>query len=336
MAIRFIALYLLASVFLHGRLIWPTPNPAFECGEPIESYVQATASEDPRSGLFGCVRNGGHSFHEGLDLYPIRRDSRGNALDTVFSILPGRVVYVNRIPAHSSYGNYVVVQHKGDRMCYHSLYAHLASVDDGIETGVPVESGTVLGIMGRSASYPIPKHRAHLHFEIGVRLTDDFQRWYDRQNFESQNRHGIWNGMNLAGIDPKSFYEAMKTKEVRHFYDHFRRLPIAARIRVYTREVPDFVKNHPVLLTRPYEGRTVIAWTIAFTRYGVPKEWTPHFTEESSGASPEGVEIVAYNPQMIRRGRNCCRVLDIQDGRPRISARTMTTLEKLFDLKKKL
>ena len=62
--------FLFVPVLVEASLIWPTPNPAFQNGKPIEAYVQATVSGRVESGLFGCVRNGGSRFHEGLDLYP--------------------------------------------------------------------------------------------------------------------------------------------------------------------------------------------------------------------------------------------------------------------------
>jgi hypothetical protein len=331
MRLLFILLLSSASA-LQASLLWPTPNPAFQQGKPIETYIQPTISGNPSSGLFGCVRNGGSRFHEGIDLYPIKRDSRGEALDPIFSVLPGKVVHVSRISGYSSYGRYVVVEHDGEVPAYHTLYSHLASVAEGIAPGVRVEQGTVLGVMGRSATYTIPRSRAHLHFEIGFRLSDDFQTWFDRQNFSSVNRHGIWNGMNLVSIDPKRFYEAIRAGEVSNLRDHLRRLPPAARIRVHTRKVPDFVKNYPALLTRPYSGKTVIAWDIAFTRYGLPREWTPRFNGEGLSGRPGDVKVIAYNPSLIKP-QTCKRVLDIRNGKPSISSETITTIKKLFGFK---
>ena len=329
---RHILLFLLSSASVCADLIWPTPNPAFQNGEAIESYVQPTVSGNPDSGLFGCVRNSGSRFHEGLDLYPVKRDDRGEALDPIFSVLPGKVVHVSRVSGYSSYGRYVVVMHDTEAPAYHTLYAHLASVGDGIAPGVRVEAGTVLGIMGRSASYTIPRSRAHLHFEIGFRLTDSFQAWYEQQKFGSKNRHGIWNGMNLVSIDPMSFYEAIRSGKAKNLRDYLHRLPAAVRIRINTNKVPDFVQNYPALVTRPYTGKTLVAWDIAFTRYGVPKEWTPRFSEEGLSGRPGDVKIIAYNPSLVG-GQSCRQVVNINGSKPSISSGTITTLKKLFGFK---
>jgi hypothetical protein len=313
-------------------LIWPTPNPAFQNGQSIEAYVQPTASGVVTSGLFGCVRNGGARFHEGLDLYPVTRDKRGEALDPVFSILPGRVVHVNRTAGHSSYGRYIVVEHDGETPAFHTLYAHLASIADGIVPGARVDSGTGLGVMGRSASYSIPKARAHLHFEIGFRLTDDFQRWYDRRKFGAKNRHGKWNGMNLVSIDPLDFYRAVRHGKVRNVNEYLKTIPAYARIRVHTTQIPNFVLNYPALVTRPYAGKQVVAWDIAFSQYGVPKEWTPRFAQENIGGRSGDVKVLAYDPKRLQQ-QACRRVLDLGGKTPKISSGTLSTLKKLFGFK---
>jgi len=311
-------------------LTWPTPNPAFQEGRPIESFVQPTSSGRVESGLFGCTRNDGAKFHEGLDLFPIKRDRRGEALDPVYAILPGRVAYVSRTAGHSSYGRYVVVVHDGEAPAWHSLYAHMASIHSAIEPGVRVGAGTVLGIMGRSAAgYRIPRSRAHVHLEVGFRLTDGFQDWFDRQKFGSRNRHGAWNGMNLVGIDPLRFYRAMRSGEVSGLQEHLRRLPVAGRIRVYTGQVPDFVERYPALVTRTYAGRELVAWDIAFTEFGVPKAWTPRFAEEGLPGRPGDVRVLTYNPALLK-AQTCRRVIRIGGGQPTIAPGTLSTLKKLF------
>ncbi|MDQ8193239.1 M23 family metallopeptidase [Coraliomargarita sp. SDUM461004] len=328
----FLLLALLVPLFANANLIWPTPNPAFQNGESIESFIQPTVSGVAESGLFGCVRNSGSRFHEGLDLFPVERDRRGEALDPVYAVLPGKVVHTSRVAGHSSYGRYVVVEHDREVPSYHTLYAHLASVSDGIVPGARVEAGTVLGIMGRSATYTIPRSRAHVHFEIGFRLTRDFQAWYDRQKFGSKNQHGSWNGMNLVSIDPLAFYRSIRHGEVKNLYEHLHRLPAFARIRVYSDKVPGFVEDYPSLVTKPFVGRAVVAWDIAFTQYGVPKEWTPRFAEDQLKGQAGDVKVIAYNPTLLE-AQSCRRVLDLAGPTPTIASGTIITIKKLFGFK---
>ncbi|MFQ3226110.1 MAG: hypothetical protein ACI8Z5_002379 [Lentimonas sp.] len=338
MYLRFFQLLALGVALLLGQgavfagLIWPTPNPAFQNGQSIEAFIQPTASGVPESGLFGCVRNSGGRFHEGLDLYPVERTRSGEPVDAVYSVLPGRVVHVNSKSGYSSYGRYIVVEHYQEIPAFHTLYAHLASVGEGIKVGARVESGTQLGIMGRSASYSIPRTRAHLHFEIGFRLTNQFQGWYDRQKYGSKNRHGNWNGMNLVSLDPLDFYQAIRRGKVSNVYEYLKVTPATARIRVQTSAIPDFVTDYPALVTRSYAGKQVVAWDIAFSQYGVPKEWTPRFADEAIGGRPGDVKVLAYSPTLLKE-QTCRRVLDMGGNTPKISSGTLSTLKKLFGFK---
>lgn len=326
------SIYLSAIGFgpvLYG-LVWPTPNPAFQQGRGAEDFIQPTASGKLESGLFGCVRNGGSRFHEGIDLFPLRRDRSGEAADSIYSVLPGRVVHVSSVSGHSSYGRYIVVEHDRALPVFVSLYSHLSSIADGIKPGARVDSGTVLGVMGRSArGYTIPKSRAHLHFEISFSLTDRFQEWYELQSFDDPNRHGKWNGMNLVGIDPLAFYQAMLAGRVDTMREHLRTLPVAARIRVFSRTIPDFVNRHPSLLTRTPLSGELIAWDVAFTPFGLPLQWTPRFASEKLTGRPGDVQILAYQSRLLQ-GQTCQRVLDLTASGPKITSLTMSNLKKLF------
>ncbi|MGC6455382.1 MAG: M23 family metallopeptidase [Coraliomargaritaceae bacterium] len=314
---------------VHG-LVWPTPNPAFQQGRGVEEFIQPTASGTLESGLFGCVRNGGSRFHEGIDLFPLRRDRSGEAADVIYSVLPGRVVHVNSVSGHSSYGRYIVVEHDRAIPAFVSLYSHLSTIAEGVKPGVRVDSGSVLGVMGRSAGgYSIPKSRAHLHFEIGFQLTNGFQEWYEQQGYEEPNRHGIWNGMNLVGIDPLAFYQAVLSGRVDTMKEHLFTLPIAARIRVFSRTTPDFINRYPSLLTRSTESGEVIAWDIAFTPFGLPLQWTPRFATEGLSGRPGDVQILAYQSRLLK-AQPCQRVLNLSASGPRMTTLTQSNLKKLF------
>ena len=326
-----ICLYFSLSVFsnsVSSGLVWPTPNPAFQTGKPIEAFIQPTASGKVESGLFGCVRNNGYRFHEGIDLYPIRRNPEGEALDSVYSVLPGRVVYINKIAEYSSYGRYVVVQHDDEELAFHTLYAHLAEISKGIFSGVDVASGTVLGVMGRSANHAIPVSRSHLHFEIGFRLSNNFQDWYDQQKFDTENHHGVWNGMNLISLDPLDFYKVMQSGRAGSLGEYLKMLPVVARIRIHASKIPWFIQDYSAFMTRPYRNKTVKAWDIAFTAHGLPKEWTPRFDNEVIHLPKNSVEILAYDPKYLNQ--SCNRVFNPGTQYPEVSKETLDTLRKLF------
>lgn len=309
---------------------WPTPNTAFAEGRALSAFIQPTSSGLLDSGLFGCVRNGGTRFHEGIDLFPIRHDSSGEAVDAIYAILPGRVVHVSGTAGHSSYGRYVVVAHQQASLQFYSLYAHLASIHSAIKPGVSVSAGSVLGVMGRSAAgYRIPQSRAHLHFELALKLSDQFQAWYDRQRFGSQNRHGIWNGMNLIGVDPLEFFQQCRLGKVSDFRSYLQQKKVLARIRILTSQIPNFVRNHPTLLTAPHEGRKLLAWDIGFSQYGIPIEWTPRFETTEIDGDQGDVFVIAYSSGTVS-DQTCRQVVKVKGNQVRISTDTLRTLQLLF------
>lgn len=295
-------------------LVWPTPSTAFAEGLPYTEFVQATASGNPESALFGCVRNDGRRFHEGLDIRPILPRRRGEATDPIYAVADATVAYVNSVAGNSSYGRYIVLVHDQHEPAFYTLYAHLRSVDDSIEIGGRVEQGQVIGIMGRSAGgYTIPQSRAHLHFETGLRLSDSFQNWYDQQGFGSANHHGVYNGMNLVAWDPLDFYEWKRDFPGGTTQDYLDGLIVGAIIQVRSSRIPDFVQRYPALLTRAIPSEGVGGWQIEFSAWGLPIRWTPLTTNHSIAERNEGEVIVSgIHPSALQA--YACRQLISMNG----------------------
>lgn len=97
-------------------------------------------------------------------VHPIlHRARRHNGIDfaaprgtPVYSVAKGYITFVGR---QSGYGNLVKVDHPGP---YETAYAHLQGFADGIEEGVEIEKGRVLGYVGTTGLATGP----HLHFEL--------------------------------------------------------------------------------------------------------------------------------------------------------------------------
>ncbi|AWT60578.1 MAG: hypothetical protein DF168_01793 [Candidatus Moanabacter tarae] len=317
----FIVTYLLIlsaqiSVGERVRLKWPTPNRAFLESNPAASYVQPSESGTFESGLYGCFRNSGLRFHEGIDLKPVLKDGRGQALDPIFAVMDGEVVHVNDIPGNSRYGRYIVVEHTNLNPAVYTLYAHLSEVSPVVEIGMTLEAGAVIGRMGHSSGgYTIPSQRAHLHFEMGLMLSGNFQKWYDLQNFKEQNYHGPWNGLNLVGFDPLEFFGNFKNGVVRQPFDHIVRLPTAFTVKINTSEVPDFIQRYPALATLPFQDRTLTAWEIEFSGFGIPKLWRPILDGASPIGEKEGsFKLVSVKKEFLKG--SLCRevILQCKDG----------------------
>ena len=212
---------------------------------------QPTASGAPESGTYGTVRMGqvGNQllprFHEGIDIAALDRDRAGRPLDDVFAALHGTVAFVNRVAGNSDYGRYVVLTHHDPAGPFYTLYGHLADVDPALREGDVLNAGARLGRMGNSAIEPIPMARAHLHFEIGMIYNQHFLSWPGRAR--RQTPGGLYNGQNLAGLNPILVFRDRAATDDLTLLDHLGRLPPAFEIVVSARRLPDFFARHPAL-----------------------------------------------------------------------------------------
>jgi len=256
------------------ELFWPTENTAFYLGKDPVDYLQATGSGRIESGDYGCTRNGGTRFHEGIDLKAIRRDANGIARDPIRAIHDGLVVHLSADPSRSNYGTYVVISHQNRGLEWCSLYAHLRSVSPTLKVGETVRGGEVIGIMGNTSStMEIPESRAHLHLEIGFRLTSYFDNWYKKQDYASANHHRSWNGINFVGIDPIAFYRYAIEHPEEHLESFFIEQPVSFEMLIHFQDLPDFILRNPAFLGEMRRFSDSSWFLVGFTWYGLPIEW---------------------------------------------------------------
>ncbi|MEO1656387.1 MAG: M23 family metallopeptidase [Pseudomonadota bacterium] len=109
----------------------------------------------PKSCLSSNFGNRRGKLHKGIDL-------QSRPAGPVVAAGPGTVVESGY---RDDYGNYVLIKHSETVF---TRYAHLQNRTGEAQEGRTVQTGTVLGIMGNTASYSIP---IHLHYEI---LTGDY------------------------------------------------------------------------------------------------------------------------------------------------------------------
>jgi peptidoglycan LD-endopeptidase LytH len=333
-----VLLPLVAGATAIGPLHWPVPSQGFVSGEPEATWVQPTATGEPLSALFGCVRNNGTRFHEGLDLAPVLARRRGEPTDRVLAIAAGVVTHISAQAGDSSYGRYVVIEHDGLNPAVYSLYAHLASVEPTLRRGARVAAGQSLGVMGRSAAgYHIPQDRAHLHLEIGLRLSDNFQPWYDAKlasrQFSTPNRHANFNGANLVGWDPLATYRFFQQRAGASLLDYLRTIDTGAIVHVRTARIPDFVRRYPALLDGRLP-RAVAGWEVHLSGWGLPLRWRPLTEAEAQrvGAVDGSVRIDAINPAELERYA-CRQLVQYVRGGATVPGDSMRlVLELLFGL----
>lgn len=264
---------------------FPTENTALLDNRPQDFYMyvdrnfEGVKSQPWQAGAYGFTRTLVRTqagpvavkFHEGIDIKPLKRDASGAPLDDVHPVAGGIVVHASSNPAHSNYGRYVVIEHRPADGPFYSLYAHLASVS--CKEGDQVGTGNVIGRLGYSG-VGLNKTRAHVHLELCLKLQDDFETWYSSLKLGTPNRHGAYNGLNLAGFDPAPVLLQCKDGAEFSLSRHISSLPVQYVVRVpSTGTAPDLVKRYPFML-KPGPANPK-SWEISFTGTGVPVSVTP-------------------------------------------------------------
>lgn len=263
---------------------FPTANKALLERDGGDRFLVGTPGRTWESGSYGCVRSDGYQLHEGVDIRALTRDKRGEPADPVMATADGVVVYVNRRPELSNYGNYVVVQHVVEGMDLFSLYAHLAQVRDGLYPGTRVKAGETLGVMGRTSNTQarISKERAHLHFELALRLSDRFAEWRRAREPNQRNDHGEWNGQNLVGLDvARVLREQARLGNAFSIRRFIREQTELCRVQVRATQF-SFLKRYPGLIeSNPRAAKEGVAgYELALNYAGLPFLMVPRTAAE--------------------------------------------------------
>ena len=262
------------------NLALPTENDALFRGGGAGFYQYVTRdfkgekSTPWEGGQYGFVRNPVETaaglvysrFHEGIDIRPLRRDARREPLDEVHAIASGRVVYVNLSAGHSNYGKYVVVEHRWDGASYYSVYGHLASV--AVHPGHEVARGERLGIMGYTGD-GLDQARAHVHLELNLMVSRRFESWYNHFVKTDPNRHGIYNGINLNGLDIARLYLAQRKRPGLTIPQFLSDEETFYKVTLPATKNFDLVERYPWLL-RKTPASPPPSWVVSFNRAGIP------------------------------------------------------------------
>lgn len=304
----------LAGAEAPPELVWPTPAPVLEDGLPPADYVQPTAAGTTESALFGCVRNNGRRFHEAVDIAPALPRKRGRPTDPVVAIHDGIVRHISKDSWKSSYGRYVVLEHPLLVPAVYTLYSHLATLAADLEEGDAVRAGQQLGIMGNSAGgYRIPWSRAHLHLEVGLRVSNDFEDWYGRQSFGSPNHHGNFNGMNLVGLDPLQYFREFRPDRAGNALAVIESIAPAAKLHVRVGRRPDFLRRYPSLELEGCGEEVRVGWEVFVSGWGLPLSFRGLAASELRGAA-NGGEITVVAVDRGEMDRYACRNLLEREG----------------------
>lgn len=295
------ALWVLSGTAVAFQPVLPTDNDALFRGQPENFYTPVDRNFEGRvstpweGGTYGFTRgperlNGRvvlTKFHEGIDISPTRRDASGEPLDEVRSIEAGRVVHLSNDDKDSNYGKYVVVEHTIEGTPVFSIYAHLATID--VRPGQSLSRGETIGRLGYTGA-GINQHRAHLHLELALLWHDDYQTWHDT-HFKLPNKHGIYNGMNLIGIDLADFYLRQRRTPSLTLRDFLAGQPACFRVQIPADDNFQVPRRYPWLVHGNPRGAR--SWIVSFSNAGVPLKIEP--SAQTVAAAPQ-LEWAAPSP----------------------------------------
>jgi murein DD-endopeptidase MepM/ murein hydrolase activator NlpD len=282
-------------------LALPTDNDAIFHGggsdfyQYIERDYRGEKSTPWEGGQYGFVRDPEQTragivytrFHEGIDIRPLHRDEQGEPLDEVRAIADGKVVYTNSVPAYSNYGKYIVIEHRWDGSPYFSLYGHLSKID--VRTGDAVHHGQHIAVMGYTGT-GINRERAHLHLELNLILTHKFQDWYDAFHQDDPNHHGIYNGINLVGLDIARLYLALHEKPTLTIPQFIGQEQTYYKVAIPKSRHFELPKLYPWMVSGTTEPRS---WIVSFARSGLPLRIEP------SEQKVKTIEVVYVKPSAL-------------------------------------
>lgn len=267
-------------------LVLPTDNDAlFSGGGPdfyqyIERDYHGEKTTPWEGGQYGFVRDPVETsagivytrFHEGIDIRPVHRDESGEPLDEIRAIADGKVVHTSLVAGYSNYGKYIVIEHHWGGSPYYSLYGHLSKID--VRVGDAVHAGQHIAVMGYTGT-GINRERAHVHLELNLMLNPNFEQWYGAFVDKSDpNRHGIYNGLNLTGLNIARLYLALREQPSLTIPEF-----LSQEETVYKVTVPRS-RHFPLRTLYPWmlNGNTATeprSWTVSFTRSGLPLKIEP-------------------------------------------------------------
>jgi murein DD-endopeptidase MepM/ murein hydrolase activator NlpD len=262
-------------------LALPTDNDALFRGDGpafyqyIERDYQGAKSTPWEGGQYGFVRDPKETsegivytrFHEGIDIRALQRDASGEPLDQVRAIADGKVVHTNPVAGYSNYGKYVVIEHRWDGSNYYSLYGHLSSIT--VQKGQRVKKGEGIAVMGHTGEGLNPE-RAHLHLELNLFLSHRFESWHDTFFRNDPNHNGIYNGINLTGLNIAKLYLMLRQNPALTIPEFFADEETFYKVTFPNSSYFELPKLYPWMLTDHARNEKPVSWEVSFARTGLP------------------------------------------------------------------
>lgn len=266
-------------------LVLPTDNDALFAGlgpafyQYIERDYKGEKSYPWEGGQYGFVRDPVETatgivytrFHEGIDIRCLQRDARGEPLDEVRAIADGKVVHANPVSGYSNYGRYIVIEHRWDGCSYYSLYGHLSAI--AVQPGQGVHRGERIGVMGYTGA-GLNQARAHVHLELNLMVSHQFEGWHNATFKNEPNHNGLYNGLNLDGLDIARLYLALRKNPSLTIPEFIAGEKTSYKVVFPRSAYFELPKMYPWMVA-PRAGPETESWEVSFTRSGLPIKIEP-------------------------------------------------------------
>ena len=312
-------------------LVLPTDNDALFSGngpafyQYVERDFKGVKSTPWEGGQYGFVRDPVETsagtvytrFHEGIDIKPLQRDARDEPLDEVRAIADGKVVHTNLVPGYSNYGKYIVIEHRWGNSNYFSLYGHLSSI--AVQPGESVRRGQRIAVMGYTG-VGLNQERAHLHLELDLMLSHRFEAWHDTSFKNDPNHNGIYNGINLAGLDIARLYLALRKNPSLTIPEFLNEEETFYKVTLPKSSHFELPRLYPWMLAGGSRSEKS-SWEVSFARSGLPLKIEPsakhvtqpelsyvktspvdysHLTRDEISGRGQGAHLTAYGRRLMQ------------------------------------
>ncbi len=175
------------------------------------------------------------------------------------------------MPGYSNYGKYIVIEHHWEGSDYYSLYGHLSSI--AVQPGDTVKRGQHIAVMGYTGA-GLNQARAHLHLELNLMFSHQFETWYNAFFRNDPNHNGIYNGINLAGLDIARLFLALRKNPALTIPEFLSREEVFYKVSLPKSPHFELPKLYPWMLVAGARNQKS-SWEVSFARSGVPLKIEP-------------------------------------------------------------
>jgi hypothetical protein len=113
------------------------------------------------------------------------------------------------------------------------------------------------------------RERAHLHLELSLMFSHQFEAWYNTFFRNDPNHNGIYNGMNLIGLDIARLYLALHKNPSLTIPEFVSREETFYKVTLPKSRHFELPKVYPWMLTTGSRSEKS-SWEVSFAQSGVP------------------------------------------------------------------